>query len=66
MFYINDGVVPGMAKWRWLLPFLQGFKSDYHNIEGILWESRALNGRFLVQFSYDDWMRITNEFCSGR
>jgi len=65
VFYINDGVIPGIAKWRWLLPFLQGFKSDYHNIEGILWESRALNGRFLVQFSYEDWMRITNEFVAS-
>jgi hypothetical protein len=62
VFYTNQGVLPGIAKWRWLLPFLQGFKSDYHNIEGYLWESRQLNGRFLVQFSYEDWMKIANEF----
>ncbi|AXY77360.1 hypothetical protein D3H65_26750 [Paraflavitalea soli] len=65
VFYTNQGVLPGLARMRWLLPFLQGFKSDYHNIEGILWESRALNGRFLVQFSYEDWMRITNEFVAA-
>ncbi|WP_315820358.1 hypothetical protein [Paraflavitalea speifideaquila] len=65
VFYTNQGVIPGMAKWRWLLPFLQGFTSNYHNVEGILWESRALNGRFLVQFSYEDWMRITNEFVAS-
>jgi hypothetical protein len=62
VFYINEGVIPGAAKWRWLLPFLQGFESDYHNIEGILWESRQLNGRFLTQFSYEDWMKVANDF----
>ncbi|WP_276480307.1 BamA/TamA family outer membrane protein [Paraflavitalea pollutisoli] len=64
VFYVNNGVIPGIAKWNWLLPFLQGFESDYHNIQGILWESRYLNGRFLVQFSYEDWMRIANEFVA--
>ena len=64
VFYINDGVIPHAARWRWLLPFLQGFNKDYRNIEGEMWESRAVNGRFLVQFSYDDWMRITNKFVA--
>jgi hypothetical protein len=64
VFYTNQGVIPHAARWRWLLPFLQGFNEDYRNIEGEMWESRAVNGRFLVQFSYDDWMRITNEFVA--
>lgn len=64
VFYINEGVLPGVAKWRWLLPFLQGFNKDYNNIEGEMWESRLLNGRFLTQFSEEDWMRITNEFVA--
>lgn len=65
VFYTNEGVIPGLARWRWILPFLQGFKSDYHNLEGILWESRALNGRFLVQLSKEDWMRITRTFVAA-
>lgn len=64
VFYINNGVIPHAARWRWLLPFLQGFNEDYRNIEGEMWESRAINGRFLVQFSYEDWMRITNELVA--
>ncbi|NII23814.1 BamA/TamA family outer membrane protein [Pseudoflavitalea sp. X16] len=64
VFYTNQGVIPHAARWRWILPFLQGFNSNYRNIEGELWESRQLNGRFLTQFSYDDWMRITREFVA--
>lgn len=65
VFYTNEGVIPHMARWRWVLPFLQGFNSDFRNIEGEAWESRILSGRFLVQFSYDDWMRITHEFVAA-
>ncbi len=42
---------------------MQDFKK-VRNINDFFWESRFLNGRFLNQFSYDEWMNITNRFVS--
>ncbi|RFM26375.1 BamA/TamA family outer membrane protein [Deminuibacter soli] len=62
VFYINSGVVPGIADAKWLLPFLQGYGPQIKNPAGFMWESRNMNGQFLCQFTEADFMRITHEF----
>ncbi len=61
VFYVNEGVLPKASTQPWLLWFMQDFKK-VRNINDFFWESRVLNGRFLNQFSYNEWMIITNQF----
>ncbi len=65
VFYINEGLVPEIATRPWLLWFMQGFSGKLRNINDFMWESRQLNGRFLNQFSYENWMSITHEFANN-
>ncbi|MFL9482661.1 BamA/TamA family outer membrane protein [Chitinophagaceae bacterium LWZ2-11] len=65
VFYINTGVLPGMASRKWLLPYLQGFDGKIKDVNTFFFESRLMNGRFLNQFTYDEWMEITNDFVKA-
>lgn len=62
VFFISNGWVPRFAAHKWLLPFLQGYGGEIKNSPGYFWESRYMNGRFLTQFSHDQWMQTTREF----
>jgi hypothetical protein len=64
-FYTNQGVFPFLESLPWVEPFFEGFNPKIRNVGTLLFSSTLLNARFINQFSYADWMRITQEFVSA-
>jgi len=64
VFYINQGVFPYLESRPYVQPFFEGFNPKIRNVGTFLFTSTLLNARLINQFSYEDWMRITNEFVA--
>jgi len=64
-FYINQGVLPHIAQWSWLVPQLEGLKVEAKNIKRFNYSARNLDRFFLNQLSEEDWVRATAEFLSA-
>src|SRR5277367_3716131 len=64
VFYTNQGVFPYLESRPYLQPFFEGFNPKIRNPGTFLFTSTLLNARLINQFSYEDWMRITNEFVN--
>jgi len=65
VFYTNQGVFPYFESRPYVQPFFEGFNPRIRNVGTFLFTSTMLNIRFLNQFSYAEWMRITNEFVTS-
>jgi len=63
VFYISDGFLPHIAS-AFVARFLKGFTYKVKDPGYFFFSSTDLNRRFLNQFTYDEWMRITNEFVA--
>jgi hypothetical protein len=63
-FYINRGVLPGMIKWPWLVPQLQGLDVKARNIKRFNWAARNLDRYFLNGLSEQDWQTAADEFVT--
>ena len=61
-FYINRGVLPGMIKWPWLVPQLQGFAVKARNIKRFNWAARNFDRYFLNGLNEQDWKTAVEEF----
>jgi hypothetical protein len=61
-FFINQGVIPGMAKWPWVVPQLEGFKSKANNIKRFNFAARNFDRFFLTELSEQDWKKEVDEF----
>ncbi len=61
-FYTNQGVIPGIAKWPWIVPQLEGFKAKAHNINRFNFAARNLDRFFLNGLSEDDWKKEVEAF----
>jgi Omp85 superfamily domain len=64
VFYINQGVFPYLESRPYVQPFFEGFNPKIRNVGTYLFTSTLLNARLINQFSYEDWMHITNEFVA--
>src|SRR5450755_1108106 len=64
VFYTNQGVFPYLESRPYVQPFFEGFNPKIRNVGTFLFTSTLLNARLINQFSYDDWMRITNDFVN--
>jgi hypothetical protein len=62
VLYINQGVFPYLESRPFVQPFFEGFNPKIRNAGTFLFTSTLLNARLINQFSYRDWMRITNDF----
>jgi len=62
VFYTNQGVFPYLESRPYIQPFFEGFNPKIRNVGTFLFTSTLLNARLINQFSYQDWMSITNEF----
>jgi hypothetical protein len=65
VFYINQGIFPFIESRPWIQPFFEGFNPKIRNAATFLFSSTFLNVRLINQFSYDEWMKITNEFVAA-
>ena len=63
-FFINEGVIPGIAKWPWLVPQVQGFRVNSRNINRFNWAARNLDRFFLNKLSEQDWKQAVDLFVS--
>src|SRR6185503_19723844 len=63
-FYINRGVLPGMIKWPWLVPQLEGIKPKANNINRFNFAARNLDRFFLNQLSEQDWKNEGDKFLA--
>ena len=61
-FFINRGVIPGMVKWPWLVPQLQGFDARAKGINRFNFAARNLDRFFLNELGEQDWRRALEEF----
>ncbi len=61
-FYINQGVIPHIAQWPWLVPQLEGLKPKAKNIKRFNFAARNFDRFFLNQLSEQDWQTAVDEF----
>jgi len=61
-FFTNQGVIPGMAKWPWLVPQLEGFKPKAKNINRFNFAARNFDRFFLTELNEQDWKKEVDEF----
>lgn len=64
VFYINQGLLPGMASWPWLVPQLEGFKPEARNIKRFNFAARNLDRFFLNKLTEQDWKRAAEELVA--
>jgi hypothetical protein len=64
VFHMIEGVFPTIATLPWLEPKLHDFDGKIKRLYPFFTNGFKLNGRFLHQFSYEQWMRITNDFVA--
>jgi surface antigen Omp85-like protein len=65
VFYTNQGIFPWIESRPWIQPFFEGFNPKIRNAGTFFFSSTMLNVRLINQFSYDEWMSITNEFVAA-
>lgn len=63
-FYINQGLLPGFAKGRSLVPQLEGFKPKARSIARFNFAARNLDRFFLNELTEDDWKQAAEKFLS--
>lgn len=63
-FYTNQGLLPGMVKWPWLVPQLQGLRPKAKNINRFNFAARNLDRFFLNQLTEADWKQAAEKFVS--
>jgi hypothetical protein len=63
-FYTNQGLIPGIAKWPWLVPQIEGFKPNSNNINRFNFAARNLDRFFLNGLTEQDWMQATDKFLT--
>ncbi|MCZ6900180.1 MAG: hypothetical protein O7F74_08070, partial [Bacteroidetes bacterium] len=61
IFFINNGLLMGIAKRKWALPKFQGFDYDLKNTPGFMYNARWFDRDFLNQPDREDWMSIVEE-----
>lgn len=63
-FYINRGLMPGIVKWPWIVPQLQGFDDQAKNINRFNFAARNFDRFFLNGLSEQDWQQAVDKFVS--
>jgi Omp85 superfamily domain len=63
-FYTNQGVIPGIAKWPWLVPQLEGLKAQSKNINRFNFAARNFDRFFLNELSEQQWKETAEKFKS--
>lgn len=61
-FYTNQGVLPHIVQWPWLVPQLEGFKPKAKNINRFNFAARNLDRFFLNGLSEQDWQDEVSKF----
>jgi hypothetical protein len=65
VFHVNQGVFPSLASLPWIDPVLGDFTSDIPRIRYSIYKTRFMKRFPDNQFSYEEWMQITNDFVKA-
>lgn len=63
-FYTNQGLLPGIVSWPWLVPQLEGIKSEARNIKRFNFAARNLDRFFLNELTEDQWKQAAEQFVT--
>jgi hypothetical protein len=63
-FYTNQGLLPHIAQWPWLVPQLEGLKARSKNINRFNAAARNLDRFFLNELSEKDWQLATGNLIA--
>lgn len=58
-----EGLFPYMVSRSWAVPTIQGFKSNIPSIKYSLYKSSFLNAHPKMQFNYDEWNSLSQDFA---
>lgn len=61
-FYINEGVLPHIVQWPWLVPQLEGLKPKARSINRFNFAARNFDRFFLNELTEQDWIAATGKF----
>jgi len=61
-FYINQGLIPGIARRKTFVPQLEGFKAKAHDIKRFNFAARNLDRFFLNALTAADWQKAVDDF----
>ncbi|MCW3091150.1 MAG: metallophosphoesterase [Ferruginibacter sp.] len=61
VFYVNRGLLPGVAALPWIQPKFQGFSGRIKNINTFSFNARFIDGIFTNNLSYNDWVSNTEK-----
>ncbi|HEX2684187.1 MAG TPA: hypothetical protein VHL77_09655, partial [Ferruginibacter sp.] len=61
-FYVNQGIAPGYVSMPWVVPNLQGFKSNIPHAKFSLFQHQFLASRTSSHLREEEWMKITDDF----
>jgi len=65
VMHVTQGIIPSIASAEWLDPVLDNFNGQIPRVRYSLFKTRFIQQYPSFQFSYEDWMRITNEFVGA-
>jgi Omp85 superfamily domain/Calcineurin-like phosphoesterase len=61
VFYINQGLLPGILALPWIIPKFQGFKDHIRDVNTLAFNARLIDGLFTNSLSYEDWTNATKQ-----
>ncbi|WP_210521150.1 metallophosphoesterase family protein [Hymenobacter terricola] len=59
-FFVNEGVLPHLASAEYLLPKLQGFDTDFRNVNSFNYQARYFDRSFLTELPLADWLALAD------
>lgn len=65
VFHVNQGLFPSIAALPWIDPLLGNFKGQLKGVKYSLFKTRFMRQYPDAQLSYDQWMKITNDFVKA-
>ena len=63
-FFVNQGILPGIASLPFILPKLQNFQPRTKNVVGLGFNARYFDRTFLNQMEWEDWQKANTELMN--
>jgi len=64
-FFVNQGILPGIASKDFILPKIQNFQPRTNNIIGLGFNARYFDRTFLTQMEWKDWATLTDDLIEN-
>ncbi len=64
VFYVNEGLLPGIASLPWVVPTLQGFDGQIKSVKWSIFKTRFMNRYPDWNLSYNEWIALANQFVA--